>query len=313
MSILVTGGAGFIGRRLVRRLVALGHRVASLDADPGAHPFADLGDRVLSLRGDVACFEQVAAAMADVRAERVAHLAYLIGGNHLPRVAFRANVLGMANVLEAARVLGARHVVYAGSFAAYGPQSRHGEHRAVAEDDPLYPDDQYARHKVANEWQAFDYAEKHGMAVTGVRTSYVTGEDKARGSLHHVRCITEPALGRAVTLPHADQMQCVLHADETAEVFARVLLADAPAHRVYNTGGTTLSLAELAGVVRAHIPDARIAFESRTGARNETYRLDNTRLLAEFDVRYRPFPEQVLQVIQDTRQRAGLPPTAASA
>lgn len=271
MNFLVAGGAGFIGRRLV----ALGHRVACLDAVPGARSFADLGDRVASTRGDVGCFDQVAAAMAAAGAERVANLAYLIGGGHPPRAAFRVNVLGMDNVLEAARVLGVRHVVYAGSFAAYGPQSHHGD-RAVTEDDPLHPDDQYSRQKVTNEWQALDYAEKHGMAVTGVRTSYVTGHDKARGSLHHVRCVTEPALGRAVTLPHADRMQCVLHAEETADVLARVLLADAPAHRLYNAGGTTLSLAELAEVVRAHIPGARIAFENETGARNETHRLDNT-------------------------------------
>jgi len=60
--------------------------------------------------------------------------------------------------------------------------------------------------------------------------------------------------------------------------------------------------------VRSHLPDARIGFEQETGARerNPTYLLDNSRLTAEFGLRFRPFSEQVLQVINDTRRGAGL-------
>lgn len=200
-----------------------------------------------------------------------------------------------------------RHTVYAGSYAANGAQANYGANdgeRPVTEDDPVHPYDQYSRHKVMNEWQALDYIEKHGMRITGMRT----GHDKTRGSVHHVRCITEPALGRAVTLPSRDIMQCMLHVDDMAEVFARLLMADAPAHRVYNSGGTTVSLGELAEVVRSHLPDARIGFEQETGARerNPTYLPDNSRLTAEFGFRFRPFSEQVLQVINDTRRGAGL-------
>lgn len=309
MNVFVIGGTGFIGCRLVRLLAAQGHAVTCMDADPGAHSFADLDRRVTSLRGDVGSFDDVMAAMASAQPERVVNLAYLIGSSHPPHAALRVNVLGMGNCFEAARILGVRHMVYAGSYAANGAQANYGE-RPVTEDDPVHPNDQYSCHKVMNEWQALDYIEKHGMCITGVRTSYITGHDKRRGSVHHVRCITEPALGRAVTLPCRDIMQCMLHVDEMADVFARLLMADAPAHRIYNSGGTTVSLGELAEVVRSHLPDARIGFERETGARerNPTYLLDNGRLTAEFGLRFRPFSEQVLQVINDTRGRAGMPP-----
>jgi hypothetical protein len=49
--------------------------------------------------------------------------------------------------------------------------------------------------------QALDYIEKFGMCITGIRAAYVTGPDKVRGTVDHVRCITEPARGNAVTLP----------------------------------------------------------------------------------------------------------------
>jgi nucleoside-diphosphate-sugar epimerase len=161
-----------------------------------------------------------------------------------------------------------------------------------------------------NEWQALDYSEKFGMQITGIRCAYVTGPDKSRGSLNHVRCITEPARGNAITLPFKDAMVCALHVDDMADVFARVLMADRPAHRIYNSGGTVISLGGIADIVRSYLPDAKIEFEHESGARatNSTYLLDNTRLISEFGLQYRPFRESVLQIINDTRRNIGLSP-----
>jgi nucleoside-diphosphate-sugar epimerase len=309
LTVFVIGGTGFIGYRLVRLLVARGETVTCMDSNPGAHSFADLGRRVSSLRGDVAQLEDVMAAMSAASPERVVNLAYLIGSNHAPHVAMRINILGTDNCFEAARLLGVKHTVYAGSFAPNGRQSNYGN-RAVTEDDPVHGEYQYARHKIMNEWQALDYIEKFGMCITGIRVAYVTGPDKVRGSVDHVRCITEPARGNAITLPFKDAMCCAIHVDDIAEVLARVVLADKPIHRVYNSGGTSISLGEIADIVRSYLPDARIGFQNERGAKdtNATYLLDNTRLISEFAIQYRPFRERVLQIINDTRSEIGLPP-----
>src|SRR5262249_17958134 len=147
--------------------------------------------------------------------------------------------------------------VYAGSFAPNGKQSNYGD-RLVTEDDPV--------HKIMNEWQALDYAEKYGMSITGIRVAYVTGPDKGRGSVDHVTCNTEPARGNPVTLPYKDAMVCAIHVDDMAEVFARVTMSDKPAHRVYNSGGTPISLGEIADIVRSYLPDANISFQHDQGA-----------------------------------------------
>jgi nucleoside-diphosphate-sugar epimerase len=248
-------------------------------------------------------------AMSAAKPERVVNLAYLIGSHHAPHTAIRINVLGTDNCFEAARQLGVRHTVYAGSFAPNGRQSNYGE-RAVSEDDPVYGEYQYARHKIMNEWQALDYIEKFDMCITAIRAAYVTGPDKVRGSVDHVRCITEPARGNPVTLPFQDAMCCAIHVDDMAEVFARVLLADRPAHRVYNSGGTSISLGEIAIIVRSYLPDAEITFQNERGAKevNATYLLDNSRLRSEFGIQYPPFSERVLQIINDTRRGVGLSP-----
>lgn len=308
MTVFVIGGTGFIGYRLVRLLVARGETVTSMDVNPAAHSFADLGAKVRSLRGDLTQFDDVMTAMAEARPERVVNLAFLIGGGHPPHAALRLNVLGLDNCLEAARLLNVRHVVYAGSFAANGKQSNYGD-RLVTEDDPVHGEYLYARHKIMNEWQARDYIERYGMQVTGIRAAYVTGPDKVRGTVDHVKIITEPALGNAVTIPFEDGMCCAIHVDDMAEVFARVVLKDKPAHRVYNSGGTAISHGEIAAIVRSNIPDASISFQNRTGAKpvNDAYLLDNSRLLSEFAIQFPPFRERVRQMINDIRQTNGLP------
>lgn len=75
MNLLVIGGTGFIGYRLVRRLAAAGHTVTCMDADLTAHSFDDVKDRVTVMRGDVGSFEDVMATMTAARAEYVANLA----------------------------------------------------------------------------------------------------------------------------------------------------------------------------------------------------------------------------------------------
>jgi nucleoside-diphosphate-sugar epimerase len=147
------------------------------------------------------------------------------------------------------------------------------------------------------------------MCITGIRCAYVTGPDKVRGSVDHVQCITEPARGNPITLPFKDAMVCAIHVDDMAEVFARVLMADKPTHRIYNSGGTSISLGEIADIVCSFLPDARIRFQKREWrkATNSTYLLDNSRLLSDFGLQYQSFRESVLQIINGTRRDVGLP------
>ena len=309
MSIFIIGGTGFIGHRLVRLLAARGQTVTCMDINPGAHSFADLGKKVTSVRGDVTQFDDVMAAMSAAKPERVVNLSYFIGSDHAPHVAMKLNILGMDNCFEAARLLGVKHTMYASSLAVNGKQANYGN-RPVTEEDRVNGEYQYAKHKIMNEWQAQDYTEKFGMLITGIRPANVTGPDKVRGSVDHVNIITEPARGNAITFPFKDAMRCPIHVDDIVEVFARVLLSEKPTHRIYNSGGVAISLGEIADIVRSYLPDAKIKFEKDSGGREASgnHMIDNTRLVSEFGVQYRPYRERVLQIINDIRRDKGLPP-----
>ena len=311
MTSVVIGGAGFIGRRLIPRLVERGEDVVCMDINPSAAAFDALGERVKVVRGDVTQFDDVMVVLSEARPERLVNLSYYIGSDLPPRVATKLNVVGMDNCFEAARLAGVRHTVFASSLAVSGAQSHFGE-RATTEDDFRHGAKQYAWCKIFNEWQARDYIDKYGMTITAVRPANVTGPDKIRGSIDHVNCITRPARGEPVTFPYRDAMRTPIHVDDIAEVFARVTMTDKPAHAIYNSGGTAISLGELAEMVRGFLPDARVSFENETGGReiSSNYLIDNRRLVEEFGVQYVPFRQRVLQIINEVRAEAGKPPIA---
>ncbi|MEC9152252.1 MAG: NAD(P)-dependent oxidoreductase [Pseudomonadota bacterium] len=307
MSIFVIGGTGFIGSRLTRALAKQGETIVCMDINPHTADFSDLEDRVSVVRGDMTQFDDVLSMMAEAETERVINLSYFLGNFHPPHVATKLNVIGMDNCFEASRILGVKRVVYASSLAVYGKQHHYGE-RPVTEEDYSHGHDQYAMHKIFNEWQAEDYMDKYDMSITGVRPTNVTGPDKVRGSIDHVNCITQPARGNPVSFPYADFMRLPIHVDDITEVFKRVLMADDPQHAVYNSGGTSVSMGDIAEIVRDLLPDADITFENETGGYEDSsvFLMDNSRLVNEFGLQYRPYPERVLQIINEVRSDEGL-------
>jgi len=62
--------------------------------------------------------------------------------------------------------------------------------------------------------------------------------------------------------------------------------------------------------VRGYLPDADIRFENETGGKDESgvYLMDNSRLVGEYGVQFRPWPERVLQIINAVRAEEGLEP-----
>ena len=237
MAILVLGGTGFIGPRLIRKLVERGNDVVCMDINPGAAAFPGMEDQVRVMRGDVTQFEDVVHAISVAEPDRIINLAYLLGGGEInPHLNLRLNILGMDNCFEAARLLGVNRVVYASSIAVSGQQSNFGD-RLVNEDDGMFGTSQYATHKIFNEFQAKMYIQNYGLSITGIRPANVTGPDKVRGSTDHVQCITLPARGEPVSFPHKAMMRLPIHVEDIAEVFARVLLVDSSHHPIYNSGG----------------------------------------------------------------------------
>ena len=134
-TVLVTGGAGFIGSHLVDALVALGKEVVVYDwLSTGSE--GNLPSQVKVTRGDVRDRAQVAESMKG--ADLVFHLAANANGTRSiddPRFDFETNAMGTFNVAEAALEAGVKKLVYMSSASVYGTP----QHFPMGEDHPTKP------------------------------------------------------------------------------------------------------------------------------------------------------------------------------
>ncbi len=136
----ISGGAGFLGLHLSRRLLADGHAVRTLDVVPLDD--AELEGAVLELRGDVRDRERVRELVS--RADVVVHAAAALPIQASRESIRSVNVAGTENVLLAARDADVRRVVFISSTAVYGVPENH----PIEEDDPLVGVGWYGESKI---------------------------------------------------------------------------------------------------------------------------------------------------------------------
>src|SRR3982751_4839847 len=130
MTILVTGGAGFIGSHLVERLLVAGNNVAILDDfndfyDPQIKQtnIAGLAKDVTVHRVDLRDGAAVRNLFQREKFDVIAHLAARAGVRpsiQQPQLYYEANVIGTLHLLEAAQSTGAQRFIFASSSSVYG-------------------------------------------------------------------------------------------------------------------------------------------------------------------------------------------------
>ncbi len=176
-SILVTGGAGFIGSHVCDALVAAGHVVRCMDnlATGKRANIAHLepDPRFSFLEADIRDPGACEGAVTGVDA--VVHLAALGSvprSIHDPASSEATNLAAFLNLLEACVAAGVQRMVYASSSSVYG-DSAASPKREGQEGEPLSP---YAVTKVMDEAYAALYHRKHGLRIIGLRFFNVFGE-----------------------------------------------------------------------------------------------------------------------------------------
>jgi nucleoside-diphosphate-sugar epimerase len=199
MRILVTGGTGFSGKALVRRLLDQGHQVVALDYKEGlkTRELREWGAEVVL--GSVTDAEVVRRSMQGV--EVVHHLAAAFREMNVPDSHYwNVNVQGTRNVLEAALAEGVRKLVYCSTCGVHGNIDR----PPGGEDAPIQPADYYQRTKYEAEPVVQEF-HRRGLPSVILRPAAIYGPGDPERFLMIYRRVARgsfPMFGDGKTLYH---------------------------------------------------------------------------------------------------------------
>ena len=282
-NILVTGGAGYIGSHIGKKLAEAGYNVIVLDNLSKGHRKAVLRGKLIV--GDLADMDLLDRIMKEEEIEGVIHLAAdsLVGESmEKPGKYYRNNVANGLNLLEAMVNNGVKYIVFSSTAAVYGEP----EEIPITEEHPANPENTYGESKLFFEKMLKRYDEIHGLKYVSLRYFNAAGADLS-GQIgeahdpetHLIPIVLQKALGIRDKLyifgddyPTKDGT-CIrdyIHVEDLADahILAVEALVKGMESRVYNLGnGEGYSVKEVIEVAEEVVGkeiDAEIA-ERRPG------------------------------------------------
>jgi len=272
MKVVITGGTGFIGRRLAQRLLQRGalagpdgrettiDELVLFDNAPASPPLA-ADKRLKVVTGDIAEAATV-RQLIDKRTGSVFHLAAVVSGQAEADtdVGYRVNLNGTRAVLEACRALGTRpRVIFSSSLAVYGGDMP----PAITDDTPLTPQTSYGAQKAIGELLVSDYSRKGYLDGRSLRLSTIVvrpGRPNRAASTWVSSIFREPLSGVEVACPVSrDAVMACLSPRRLVAAFERI--HDLPGERLgFNRSvllpGISVSVAEMVEALRRAGGDA---------------------------------------------------------
>jgi UDP-glucose 4-epimerase len=173
-TILVTGGAGYIGSHVVRQLGEAGEKIVVIDnLGRGFRQAVTAGELVV---GDVGDFELVSRLLSDHRVDTVMHFAaHTIVPESVaqPLKYYRNNTSSTRTLLQACLENDVKHFVFSSTAAVYGMPDQ----QLADEDSPTRPINAYGTSKLMSEWMLRDVAASSALRYVTLRYFNVAGSD----------------------------------------------------------------------------------------------------------------------------------------
>lgn len=201
MTVLVTGGAGYIGGHMVLALRDAGEEVVVVDDLSTGFRWAIPAD-VTFFQGDFGDTALLARILADHKIDAIAHFAAKIVVPESvvdPLGYYRNNAASALSLLELAVRHNVHHVIFSSTAAVYGEPLT----EAVSEAEPVHPMSPYGRSKLMVEWMLEDAAKAHDLRYVALRYFNVAGADpqgrlgqSALNATHLIKRAVQTALGR---------------------------------------------------------------------------------------------------------------------
>jgi UDP-glucose 4-epimerase len=263
LKLLVTGGAGYIGSIVSRRLLAAGHEVVVLDNLERGHRAAVPAQArlvVVDLRDADAVHKALAEGF-----DGVLHFAaFALVGESVshPERYYRNNVVGSLNLLEAMRDAGVPRLVFSSTCAVYGQP----DEVPISEQAPPRPTNAYGASKLAVDGMIGDFCLAHGLGAVSLRYFNVAGASDGAGEdhdpeTHLIPNILRTAQGRNPYVevfgtdyptPDGTAIRDYIHIEDLSAAHLLALEATvAGEHKIFNLGnGNGFSVQEVIAAAR---------------------------------------------------------------
>jgi UDP-glucose 4-epimerase len=248
--VLVTGGAGFVGSNLTRRLIEAGARVTVLD-DLFTGRRENLPDQGFTFVQGSVCDPPLVEHLV-AGADVVFHCAArnIVVSTKDPRQDYETNIGGTLNVLLAARAAGTGRVVYTSSTSVYG----NPRYLPINEDDHLSLLTPYAVSKLAGENYCIAFYESYGLPTTAVRYSNIfgPGQDPANPYCGVVAKFADALFAGNPPVIHGDgnQTRDFTYIDDAVTATILAATSDRALGEVFNVGtGMETRVNELAALL----------------------------------------------------------------
>ena len=270
-TILVTGGAGYIGSVLTRQFLEKGFTVRVLDSLMyGGEPIVDLFNypNFQFIKGDVRTEADVRRAVEGI--DCIAHLAAIVGDPACAQdqdLTRTTNLDGSRLLYQLANEAGVQKFVFASTCSNYGKMENPDEY--ANEDSKLAPVSLYAETKVATEQFLLSQPKSNACKPTCLRFSTVYGLSlRPRFDLTVNEFAKELALGRELTVFGEQFWRPYCHVFDLARSVVSVIEApeEKVAFEVYNVGDTSENYQKkmIVDEVRKVLPDSKITYVSKT-------------------------------------------------
>ncbi|MFH1309972.1 MAG: SDR family oxidoreductase [Candidatus Omnitrophota bacterium] len=269
MHILLTGGCGYVGTVLTRKLLDMGMRLTVVDIMWFGNYLPEHKNLTV-LRRDIRDVDTL--SMKDVDA--VIHLANIANdpcGELDAKLSWEVNVLATMRLVERAICHNVKQFIYASSGSVYGVK----DETEVTEELSLLPISDYNKTKMISERVLMSYQDK--IRVQILRPATVCGYSPRMRLDLSVNMLTMQALSnKKITVFGGKQIRPNIHIKDMVEVYVHLLELGEKAPGVYNAGFENISIMDIAKKVTEFIPAEIMITESNDP---RSYRLNSDKLI----------------------------------
>jgi nucleoside-diphosphate-sugar epimerase len=299
--VLVTGGAGYVGARLVPTLIDAGYRVRVLDTCwYGTHVFGDYADNpnFKLIVGDIRDQATVDAAVIDCT--DVIHLACISNDPSYdldPLLGEEINFTAFEPLIRTAKAAGVSRFVYASSSSVYGVKAE----QRVTEDLPLEPLTDYSKFKAMCEPILLE-ASSNQFVTTIIRPATLCGYSPRQRLDLTVNILTNHAINeKVIRVFGGEQYRPNLHIEDMCRAYIEVLRQPASKvnGQIFNVGADNMKVSEIAEIVASRV-DGAVEVRVEPTQDPRSYRISSDRIAEAIGFR----PKFTISDAVDDLQRA---------